>query len=440
MAKKIGEILIEKGLLTQAQLEAALRNQLILGGHIGTCLLELGFVDEEQFARTLAEALDFPYASTEKLRGSPVAARRLLSKALVEEHQVVPIDLQGQTLHVAMVDPKNLLLVDALAFASSCKIVPWVAPEVRIVEAMELLYDIPRRHRYIAIAQASRRSPMSGEGTSEVPPSPHGEEIYLSGTATEPSGDSSGAEFGYGRSWLEIAEELCGTAPDGTDSAENAAEPAAPAIEPLADSILLVQLSERLCRADDKEEIAAAALQWASRTAARVLLLAVKGSEARVWAASGFPAGVTAVESPRFEILRGGIFDLLLGNPYYRGPLPREPRYLRLYETLGTESPSEVFLAPVHLHDRLVALFLADGGAAGRVEGGALEYLRLARMLALSLNALLLKKKVREIASVAGMGPRRIVPPGHAEHDPTRRVPATTPDEACPPEVSSRQP
>ena len=48
MRRKVGEALIEKGLITPAQLEIALRNQLILGGHLGTCLLELGFVEEER--------------------------------------------------------------------------------------------------------------------------------------------------------------------------------------------------------------------------------------------------------------------------------------------------------------------------------------------------------------------------------------------------------
>ena len=46
MSKQIGEALIEKGLLSRGQLEHALRLQLIFGGHLGTCLVELGYVGE----------------------------------------------------------------------------------------------------------------------------------------------------------------------------------------------------------------------------------------------------------------------------------------------------------------------------------------------------------------------------------------------------------
>ena len=384
MRRKVGEALIEKGLITPAQLEIALRNQLILGGHLGTCLLELGFVEEERLGETLSEVLRVPYATSSVLRSVQPPTLRALPKRVAEEFQVLPIELKDNTLHVAMVDPKDLAKLDALAFVTSHRIVPWVAPEVRIVEALERLYDIPRRTRYIAIARSIDRS-AAEEADRAKAPSERGllGETYSSGGSAEKAAHDFGAEFGYGRSWIEVAEELCGPGyGEGAKAAPGAASS-------------LAETSERLCAADDKDAIADAVLDCASRALRRSLLLAVRGEEAGVWSARGFPPGVGPELSVRFPIRSGSLFDLLLGNEYYLGPLPREPRYLDFYRELGAEPPAEILFIPVHLSDRLVALLLGDGGPEGRVEGSAREHLGLVRMLGLALSMLILKKKIR---------------------------------------------
>ena len=46
MARKLGETLVAKGLVTRQQVDQALRIQVMRGGHLGTCLIELGFTDE----------------------------------------------------------------------------------------------------------------------------------------------------------------------------------------------------------------------------------------------------------------------------------------------------------------------------------------------------------------------------------------------------------
>jgi hypothetical protein len=55
VSKRLGERLTDHGEITRAQLDKALKAQLICGGHLGTNLIELGFVDERTLVRTLAE-------------------------------------------------------------------------------------------------------------------------------------------------------------------------------------------------------------------------------------------------------------------------------------------------------------------------------------------------------------------------------------------------
>ncbi|MBZ5637638.1 MAG: hypothetical protein LAO51_02655 [Acidobacteriia bacterium] len=403
MGKRIGEALIEKGLITPAQLEVALKNQLILGGHLGTCLLELGFVVEDQLGRTLSEVLQVPYAPPSLLESIHEGLARALPKRLVVEYRAVPIELKEHTLHVAMVDPKDLLALDALAFGSGHKIAPWIAPEVRIVEAMERHYDVQRSLRYIAIARSI--DPVSKELSREAgSPSMALGETYSSGTAENVDPSQLGSEFGYGRSWVEIAEEICGTEPPESGGVPAAVHPQGTGDDAPEAAGSLAGASERLCAANDKDDIGRAVMDYASATMARSVLLAVKGEDAVVWTTSGFSPPPGGTSSLRFPIQGAGVFDLLLGNEHYRGPLAGGPGLRTVYAALGAPAPAEVFLAPVHLNDRLVALLLGDGGPSGRVHGATQDYLRLVRMLALSLSLLLLKKKIRAVESFASPG------------------------------------
>ena len=63
MTEKLGRILVAKGLITEEQLEEALKVQVIYGGRIGTNLVELGHLDLTTLANALAEQTRFPAAT-----------------------------------------------------------------------------------------------------------------------------------------------------------------------------------------------------------------------------------------------------------------------------------------------------------------------------------------------------------------------------------------
>ena len=69
MSLRLGEVLIQKKIINEAQLKQALDAQLIYGGHIGTCLVELGFVDIDVLGQVLSEQFSVSNADRET-RGS----------------------------------------------------------------------------------------------------------------------------------------------------------------------------------------------------------------------------------------------------------------------------------------------------------------------------------------------------------------------------------
>jgi hypothetical protein len=154
---KLGEILIRKGLIEQAQLKEALDAQLIFGGHLGTCLMELGYVTEQNLATVLGEAHEVGVAPAGWYENIPKFVTSVDDR-LAERHLAIPFRLQDRQIDVAMVNPKDLMARDELSFASGYKIRSLVAPEARVFQALERYYDIPRRLRYVTLCKQIDRT------------------------------------------------------------------------------------------------------------------------------------------------------------------------------------------------------------------------------------------------------------------------------------------
>jgi hypothetical protein len=119
MRKKIGELLIESGAATEAQVRTALGQKRSFGrGHrLGSVMVSMGMITPKQLARVLATQFDLPFV---ELPDIPPEVTTLLSLDFQAEHRIVPfkIEAEGKTerLHVAVEDPGDLSLIDELRF------------------------------------------------------------------------------------------------------------------------------------------------------------------------------------------------------------------------------------------------------------------------------------------------------------------------------------
>ena len=428
MSKKLGERLIEKRLITEEQLEQVLKSQLIHGGHLGTCLVEFGLIDEESLGSTLGEMFGAPYAPAAMLQNAPEQAIRSLPCRVVEMHHVIPFQVQDKNLHVAMINPCDLRAIDELSFVSGFRITPWISPEIRIFQAMERFYGVPRRMRYITICQTIDGTPLKGQGAGSGAGSPSesgsshansplaaqsdGENgdgvendpglVGPQGAGREAIGEGASAldDYGYGRPWQEIAEEL-----DESDEEEAAPAPRRPTSATRARKErspsaprTLEETARLLCQAESKHDLANAVLGYTAGRMERAMLLSVNGDTVSVWDARGISGESRGRPKTKLSITSEGIFELLFGNDYYRGDLPRDTRYLGFYGKLRIQVPEEVLLVPVHYNDRLVSLFYGDGGVNGRIQGEIEPYLRLFRMLSRAIALVIVKKRIQEMA------------------------------------------
>lgn len=139
-ANRLGEMLLQAGLIDQFQLESALSMQRNLGGRIGSALVKLGYLPEETIIEFLESQEKYSRVSLQDFE-VPAQLMTHLSPERMLELMVVPIELRKigneKSLRVAMTDPTNLKLIDDLQFATGCKVIPVLAIEDEIEQAIK---------------------------------------------------------------------------------------------------------------------------------------------------------------------------------------------------------------------------------------------------------------------------------------------------------------
>ncbi|MCX5907011.1 MAG: ATPase, T2SS/T4P/T4SS family [Deltaproteobacteria bacterium] len=137
--KRISDILLESGLITQQQLDHALILQKSKQKRLGKILIELGYVSEKQIAEALAQQLSLPLVDVEKwtIREE---VKALIPKELVEKKIILPLEVQGKTLTLAMADPLDWETIGEVAFRTGLKINQVVSYETNLLGAIEKYY------------------------------------------------------------------------------------------------------------------------------------------------------------------------------------------------------------------------------------------------------------------------------------------------------------
>jgi len=140
--KKIGEVLMEAGLISPSQLENALILQTTKDKPLGKILIELGYINEDQAAEAISKQLAIRLVDCTAYEPSKEVLS-LIPKEIAEQKVVLPIELAGKKLVVAMAYPLDWQTVDDIAFITGRRIEVVVASENSIRNAVEKYYTSP---------------------------------------------------------------------------------------------------------------------------------------------------------------------------------------------------------------------------------------------------------------------------------------------------------
>jgi type II secretion system protein E len=140
-SKRLGEMLLEKGLISADDLDKALEELPRTDQRLGELLLKLKLISEEDLASTLSEQLDIPYIPLNDVRVESAVIDRVPAR-LVNLYGAVPLSQHGRRMRVATADPLDVHSLDELRLHLKCELEPVFATAKDIREAIKKHYGI----------------------------------------------------------------------------------------------------------------------------------------------------------------------------------------------------------------------------------------------------------------------------------------------------------
>jgi Type II secretion system (T2SS), protein E, N-terminal domain len=320
------DMLINAGLITRAQFEEALRNRVLFGGKIGTSLIELGYLEEEDLARFLGKKLAVPYVHPDQILAIPPAVIELIPTDIALKYRVIPIHLDKKRLYLVMADPSDLTAIDEIAFRTGYVIRPLVTPEVRLVQALGKYYRMEIDLRYQQIIARVEERKKEGMPIRQPLPAP-------------PAFEAAEEELEEAEiiNEEELARRVKRFAPD--------------------------EVSLSLARAGNREEIAAIMIDYLGREFERGALFLIREDAAYGWKGVYRRQELPEIEKISIPLTGSSALKTVVESAgFYLGPLPATPLNDRLIEGLGHERPETALLMPLVIMGRVVNILYAEGG------------------------------------------------------------------------------
>ncbi|MDG5468189.1 general secretion pathway protein GspE [Deltaproteobacteria bacterium IMCC39524] len=352
MAEKLGELLIKKNLLTQAQLEEALQAQVIFGGKLGTVLIEMGLITEDILAEILGQLINIPCAKPGQLQNIPDNVIKIISPELAEKHKVMPVSVIGKKLTLAMADPRNLQSIDEISFRTGYIVMPILALEVRLVFALENYYGVKRTMRYIAPPKQVREE-LNQLHVLETADGP------IEARDTDEELGTLGSEHIYEKPAAEPAQPVA--APEVVeDEIEELDDD--DLIEELEDEeITLATTAQTLIGITDRNDVADAVIAYLGANYSRAALFMVVAGQVTGWRSAKGGQPIPGFEQFQLPLSEPSVLKTAVeSNSFFLGPVPQSGANLALTTFLGKPAPQSALLMPMSMLGRVVGLIYVD--------------------------------------------------------------------------------
>ena len=429
MSKMIGDLLVEKGILTPGLVTLGLDSQKFYGGRIGSILVELEALSEKDLVEALCEQKSAKPAKAGQLKSVTKATLDLIPVKIAQRYQVIPLVRDNRRLTVAITDPGDLLALDELAFVTGCVIEPLLASERTLLNALEKYYGVQRKRPDTVRTEAVKAAVAKAreEAGLEAPPPVFSQATAKAAAGHDESGEvaaADAAESEEARSfWADemgegdaeaakkaMEESGGGAVADLIDAPGEAAEEVANGndllIEDAASTVAMtddqaeseVSLEEaarRLSRVDIRDDIADVLMWCTNGLFARSGLFIFQKSRTIGWTGQGEGLTPEMVRKVVVPVENVSVFTLVRDQPkHYLGPMPDTPANAGIVETFGGERPEAVLCVPFGIKGRAIGCFYAED-KLDDLKGIDLHLLfQLLQKAGLALEMLLIRTKI----------------------------------------------
>src|SRR3989339_274372 len=163
MAAKLGQILITSGVITEEQLNEALKLQKRGGGRLGTNLVKLGHMTEDNLMTFLSKQYGMSAINLAEFKIDP-AVLKLIPAAMAKKYMIMPLTRAGAKLTVAMADPSNVFAVDDIKFMTGYNVEVVIATESALINTITTYYG--GKGEGIVAAKAKAQTQTQGQATT----------------------------------------------------------------------------------------------------------------------------------------------------------------------------------------------------------------------------------------------------------------------------------
>src|ERR1019366_1293175 len=139
MAVKLGDLLVKSKLITNEQLQEALKEVQSSGMKLGEALVKLRFITEDDITETLSAQFGVPSINLSHFEIDP-AVLKLVAADVARKYNILPVNKTGATITIAMADPTNVFAMDDIKFMTGYNVEPVVASELGIKSAIDNYY------------------------------------------------------------------------------------------------------------------------------------------------------------------------------------------------------------------------------------------------------------------------------------------------------------
>lgn len=374
MAIKLGELLLNEKLISREQLDEALKCQAVFGIKLGSSLVELGFITDEQLCRFLSRKLGVPAASPRAMSSIPSEVLALVPEALAAKYRVVPIRADGKKLALAMADPTDFKAIDEVAFASGSIILPHIIPDVRLTSALAKYYQVRGDYRYLKI---------EGELAGKRKNAPAAEPVRKAEKIKIEMLNDSGELLN-----IEIPLEFEGFA--NLPGNEIDYETAMGGVERYS----VDRLSMDFASANDRDKIASVFIKYLGQEFRVGALFIIRNNMAVGW--RGVAGGKRIEELEKLSISLGNpsvIGDVLETGQYSMGMLFQTPENTKLLKVLKVGPDTPLLVLPIVMLKKIVAVVVVSTDMAAL--GKRLQELqKLVYKASLAFEMLIIKNKI----------------------------------------------
>lgn len=359
-------MLIRDGRISTQQLDDALAQQQRGGGRVGTVLVEMGSIDVDTLTVYLGLELGIPIATRATLDRAKRTAVRLLTPEQAARYRCVPIVVQDRRLIAAIDDPHDLEKLDELSRITGYRVIPRVAPEVRIVHYLELYYGVPRPARYAHILDVPdpRHSYLPAPPLPGLPPQSAAPVVVSPASTLPMSFDEIQAAIQSEAD--ELADELASDdtaeaeqAPPAPDRPEKAGraetfDPIAQQVfEPIDHETAIAAITDATQRGDVSDAI----MSYAVGAFDVCALCIVRDNMAFGWKAAGPNVDRERIETMLIPLEAPSIFNMALHNEniFHAAPPPGTLQSY-LFRVLRCRPPKIATVAVISISKRVVNL------------------------------------------------------------------------------------